>query len=110
MLRGMWDLPGPGIETVSPALAGRLSTTAPPGKSLMAHFNLKLHTVIYQKLDSLFVIRKCRQSLRAPVRRQMILGLNPGSSLYCCVTMGDTPWPFPQDPSLDMVILTVPTS
>ena len=31
-LRGMWDPPGPGIEPVSPALAGRLSTTAPPGK------------------------------------------------------------------------------
>ena len=31
-LRGMWDLPGPGHEPVSPALAGRLPTTAPPGK------------------------------------------------------------------------------
>ena len=29
---GMWDLPRPGLEPVSPALAGRLSTTAPPGK------------------------------------------------------------------------------
>ena len=28
----MWDLPRPGLEPVSPALAGRLSTTAPPGK------------------------------------------------------------------------------
>ena len=32
LLRGLWDLPRPGIEPVSPALAGRLSTTAPPGK------------------------------------------------------------------------------
>ena len=32
LLRGMWDPPGPGLEPVSPALAGRLSTTAPPGK------------------------------------------------------------------------------
>ena len=31
-LRGMWDLPRPGLEPVSPALAGRLSTTAPPRK------------------------------------------------------------------------------
>ena len=30
--RGMWDLPRPGLEPVSPALAGRFSTTAPPGK------------------------------------------------------------------------------
>ena len=32
LLRGMWDLPRPALEPVSPALAGRLSTTAPPGK------------------------------------------------------------------------------
>ena len=31
-LRGMWDPPRPGLEPVSPAPAGRLSTTAPPGK------------------------------------------------------------------------------
>ena len=28
----MWDLPGPGIEPVSPALAGGFLTTVPPGK------------------------------------------------------------------------------
>ena len=32
LLRGMWDLPRPGLEPVSPAMAGRFSTTAPPGK------------------------------------------------------------------------------
>ena len=32
LLHGMWDLPRPGHEPVSPALAGRFSTTAPPGK------------------------------------------------------------------------------
>ena len=31
-LRSMWDPPRPGLEPVSPALAGRPSTTAPPGK------------------------------------------------------------------------------
>ena len=36
-LRGMWDLPRPGLEPVSPASAGRLSTTAPPGKP-QAHY------------------------------------------------------------------------
>ena len=30
----MWDLPGPGLKPVSPALAGGFSTTAPPGKSV----------------------------------------------------------------------------
>ena len=32
LLCGTWDLPRPGLEPVSPALAGRFSTTAPPGK------------------------------------------------------------------------------
>ena len=29
LLCGMWDLPGPGLEPVSPALAGGFLTTAP---------------------------------------------------------------------------------
>ena len=33
LLFGTWDLPEPGIEPVSPALAGGFLTTAPPGKS-----------------------------------------------------------------------------
>ena len=32
LLHGMWDLPRPGLKPVFPALAGRLSPTAPPGK------------------------------------------------------------------------------
>ena len=39
LLRGMWDPPRPGLEPVSPALAGRFSTTAPPGKPPMVLFN-----------------------------------------------------------------------
>ena len=42
LLRGMWDLPRPGLEPVSPALAGRFSTTAPPGKPLN-QFHLEPH-------------------------------------------------------------------
>ena len=38
LLRGMWDLPRPGLEPVSPALAGRFSTTAPSGKPYMQIF------------------------------------------------------------------------
>ena len=40
LLRGMWDLPRPGLEPVSPALAGRFSTTAPPGKPLCKYSHL----------------------------------------------------------------------
>ena len=31
----MWDLPGPGIEPVSPALAGGFLTTVPPGREVL---------------------------------------------------------------------------
>ena len=39
LLHGMWDLPGPGLEPVSPALAGGFLTTAPPGKPGIFPFN-----------------------------------------------------------------------
>ena len=39
LLRGMWDPPRPGLEPVSPALAGRFSTTAPPGKPCFCFVN-----------------------------------------------------------------------
>ena len=35
LLRGMWDPPRPGLQPVFPALAGRFSTAAPPGKPLI---------------------------------------------------------------------------
>ena len=37
-LCGTRDLPRPGLEPVSPALAGRFSTTAPPGKPSVHNF------------------------------------------------------------------------
>ena len=37
-LRGTRDPPRPGLEPVSPASAGRFSTTAPPGKPLFVWF------------------------------------------------------------------------
>ena len=47
LLRGMWDLPRPGLEPVSPALAGRFSTTAPPGKPglyfFFANYNILIN-------------------------------------------------------------------
>ena len=38
LLRSMRDLPGPGREPVSPALAGGFLTTAPPGKPWILMF------------------------------------------------------------------------
>ena len=42
LLRGMSDLPGPELKPASPALAGRLSTTAPPGKPPDQYFYVPL--------------------------------------------------------------------
>ena len=47
MLHGMWDLPGPGIKPVSPELAGRLLTTAPPGKSRDTRFKMQILSICY---------------------------------------------------------------
>ena len=50
----MWDPPRPGLEPVSPALAGRLSTTAPPGKPWA---DILKHTLMISSLDqtSIFI-------------------------------------------------------
>ena len=39
LLCGMCDFPGPGIEPVSPALAGGFLTTVPPGKPSVLYLN-----------------------------------------------------------------------
>ena len=61
-LRGMWDPPRPGFEPVSPALAGRLSTTAPPGKPLrgflMSLFNYINPAELIGIFSSLNVLKK----------------------------------------------------
>ena len=48
LLRGTWDLPRPGLEPVSPASAGRLSTTAPPGKPQNSFFKSKVQKRKYK--------------------------------------------------------------
>ena len=57
LLRGMWDLPRPGLEPVSSALAGRFSTTAPPGKpqiKRLLQFKESFF-LIFNKITSLWV-------------------------------------------------------
>ena len=45
LLHSMWDLSGPGIELVSPALAGRFFTNESPGKPLHLFVYFWLHWV-----------------------------------------------------------------
>ena len=47
LLRGMWDLPGSGIKSMSPALAGGFFTTEPPGKPLYSSSNIPLSTFVW---------------------------------------------------------------
>ena len=54
LLRSMWDLPRPGLEPVSPALASRLSTTAPPGKPLKSNFNIAPELIEKKRYFSIF--------------------------------------------------------
>ena len=51
-LHGMWDPPRPGLEPVSPALAGRLPTTAPPGKPWCVSY---LSILVYLKYIYLLI-------------------------------------------------------
>ena len=46
LLCGMWDLPGPGLEPVSPALAGGFLITAPPGSPFLCYFEANLRPCI----------------------------------------------------------------
>ena len=50
-LRCMWDLPRPGLEPVSPALVGRFSTTAPPGKPQQLLLDIYfIHITVYMSI------------------------------------------------------------
>ena len=54
----MWDLPGLGVEPVSPALAGGFLTTEPLGKSLFLFFsgNLFSSLAIHLSLGQYFYL------------------------------------------------------
>ena len=64
LLRGIWDLPRPGLEPVSPALAGRFSTTVPPGKPDQSILNQHIREHRTHSLDwQLFQIQHQNQNL-----------------------------------------------
>ena len=56
LLRGMWNLPRPGLEPVSPALAGRFSTIVPPGKPWQSYFQLYVLKLRFLNLSITFYL------------------------------------------------------
>ena len=62
LLRGMWDPPRPGLEPVSPALAGRFSTTAPPGKPPSCLFKKFLFYIGAQLINNVVLLSGVQQS------------------------------------------------
>ena len=63
---GMWDLvPQPGIEPLSPALAGGFLTTGPPGKSPHLHFENTALAIVWS-VEQVWRWRpsRCRESVR----------------------------------------------
>ena len=63
LLCGMWDPPRPGLEPVSPALVGRLPTTAPPGKAMHVYLT---YTVAVSLIIS--VKKVSRKKLRLQIK------------------------------------------
>ena len=61
--RGMWDLPGSGIKHMSPALAGRFSTTGPSGKSQVFVFILLGFNCFMPIFDRIPLSDKCFESI-----------------------------------------------
>ena len=55
LLRGMWDPPRPGLEPVSPALAGRLPTTAHQGSPRMYAFLIDKNYIFFGCYNLLFI-------------------------------------------------------
>ena len=66
LLRGMWDPPRPGLEPVSPALAGRFSTTAPPEKPSTWFFNYTFKKLILNFGIILGLQKSCRDNMESP--------------------------------------------
>ena len=78
-----WDPPRPGLEPASPALAGRLSTTAPPGRP---------NTSVFISFLFAFVRKKNHNHKRTKFGNFELsfLSLLPFSFLFCVFDLFDT--------------------
>ena len=81
LLRGMWDLPRPGLKPVCPALAGRFSTTAPPGIYLNWKFCPEPYLPRPKVTISSFLIQACVWTL-VPLGDPWVLWSLPWRDLH----------------------------
>ena len=71
LLRGMRDLPRPGLEPVSPALAGRFSTPAPPGKPEPQLLSLRVWSLCSATREAAMVRGPCTAMKSGPRSPQL---------------------------------------
>ena len=62
----MWDLPGPGLKPVSPALVGGFLTTAPPGKYFQLCFGHELFQAVWPQAHHLTSLSLVLLIVRSP--------------------------------------------
>ena len=89
-LRGMWDPPRPGPEPVSPALAGRFPTTAPPGKPHL-HF-LKCRKIL--EIESYKLVLKFTGPLLWVTVCLLLDIINITESFWCVYSQIASGWVF----------------
>ena len=78
-----WNLPGPGIKPMSPALASGFVTTGPAGK---CHFN---HPYVYSSLALSTFTLSCNHHCHPPSELFHLLQLKPVPTQY---TLSPTSW------------------
>ena len=71
----MWDIPGLGIEPVSPALEGGFLSTAPPGKSHSLCFNAVYKPLlnVCKNTVNFFLMFICQSFLPLCMQRKKVI-------------------------------------
>ena len=66
----VWDLPRPGLKPVSPALAGRFSTTVPPGKPKTLFLKSRVTSIFQRRRKKKLWKTLCLLDLKSQNTRQ----------------------------------------
>ena len=97
LLQDTWDLSGPGIESMSPALAGGFFTTEPPGKLHRFCFTIEYELLAFKRiLIANFLHHLISKLLQWPIVAVV--------QLFSCVRIYGTPWTAACQASLPITI------